>query len=81
MFSPAFPPLSNSSGRRSRITVFHWLNCTGCTEYSRAIWATVLTPRIASIPTFALKAALCFFRFDFVFIGLIIFVSIRPTKP
>jgi len=30
-------PLLNSSGNRSRITVFHWLTCTGHTAYSRAI--------------------------------------------
>ena len=38
-------------------------------------------PSIASIPTFALNAELCFFRLVFVFIGLIIFSLVKPAKP
>lgn len=79
--SPGLLPDSNNSGMRSRRTVFHWLTCTGCTECSRAICATVLTPSMASMATVALNAALCLFRFAFVFMGLIDSSLSRPPKP
>src|ERR1039458_4579227 len=60
------------------MVAFHCVTCVGCTTYSRASCATVLSPTRASNPTLALKAALC--RFRFAFINLLSLISSRPTK-
>src|SRR5580700_9328969 len=60
------------------MVAFHCVTWAGCTAYSRASCATVLSPTRASNPTLALKAALC--RFRFAFIGLLFLIYSRPAK-
>src|SRR5438552_8878210 len=60
------------------MVAFHCVTCVGCTVYSRASCATVLSPTRASNPTLALKASLC--RLRFAFIGLLSLISSRPRK-
>src|SRR5580658_11052562 len=60
------------------MVAFHCVTCAGCTAYSRANCATVLSPSRASNPTLALKAALC--RLRFAFIDLLFLIYSRPAK-
>src|ERR1043166_8980681 len=75
----ALGPLSNTSGRRSATSLFHWLTWLGCTAYCRAISATVLIPLRASKPIRALSAGSNRRRFAFIFVVCPFFLLTRSS--